>query len=403
MDDGSYKVYCPAHEKLAPAVDNERFAELEVAPDCTQGRDSSDVCMICNGSGRLVLCDGCNRAAHMTCANLKLISAVDDWFCSRCANAGSDVGGDDAKENDLREDSSKTNTVTDIDGTACKKKAKKRGSAASQPSNRKRKSNVLRTMSSNSQQASLSFVPRSESLMTGIQTCDNSPRRGEGNCGSRANWTPLDRPAAATDRSLSQQQVVYKRARRGPTGGATMVVLATGLDAVSQALLAKFKARYKTTVSIVRDFSPRVTHVVVTAYGREDTPTRTVKLCKGIVANLPIVCLKWVSEAVAIAPGLPCPPPGNYLHKYTLSMSQMSPFAGLRFYFGSLRDHAIRKEDLIEIVKTGKGAIMLSEPTVPCILCAPSRTAMSVLSRHNFRASVAWHPTGRTLCQMAVR
>jgi hypothetical protein len=143
-----------------------------------------------------------------------------------------------------------------------------------------------------------------------------------------------------------------------------MVVLATGLDAVSQALLAKFKARYKTTVSIVRDFSPRVTHVVVTAYGREDTPTRTVKLCKGIVANLPIVCLKWVSEAVAIAPGLPCPPPGNYLHKYTLSMSQMSPFAGLRFYFGSLRDHAIRKEDLIEIVKTGKGAIMLSEPTV---------------------------------------
>jgi PHD-like zinc-binding domain/Zinc finger, C3HC4 type (RING finger) len=368
MEDGSYKLYCPGHRNQAPVPLD---MEMEIAPDCTQGRESMDVCMACGIGGHLVLCDGdgCDRATHMACANLKVVNVCDDWFCSYCLGvtvAASDAAGVH-KENKLPALSkapgvSSTKLFSNAAKTKSSPKRTKRSLASSQPVSRKRKSTVLQPVSFNTQPAlATAMSSPAKTIRPCTKSCDNATSEGLND--NFASYLATANIPGDSQRNQSQH-LVYKRVRRTQTGGPAMVIIATGLDAVSQALLARFKTRYKATVSIVKDYSPRVTHVVVTAYNSEDTPTRTVKLCKGIVANLPIVCLKWIDVAMAAPAGYPCPPPEQYLHKYTLNVRHMSPFAGLRFYFGSLQGYAIRKEDLIEIVKTGKGSVMLSEPTV---------------------------------------
>jgi hypothetical protein len=51
----------------------------------SDGSDSDDECMFCHDGGDLLLCDGCERACHLTCLDppLKEIPG-GDWYCPHC-------------------------------------------------------------------------------------------------------------------------------------------------------------------------------------------------------------------------------------------------------------------------------------------------------------------------------
>lgn len=51
----------------------------------SEGSDSDDECMFCHDGGDLLLCDGCDRACHLTCLDPPLQEVPEgDWYCPEC-------------------------------------------------------------------------------------------------------------------------------------------------------------------------------------------------------------------------------------------------------------------------------------------------------------------------------
>lgn len=323
LTDGSYTVFCPEHSPLAPDLDMDDFALNLIDPDGTQGRESPDECRVCGKGGDLMLCDGCNLAYHVVCAELPSLPA-GRWSCGICAGT-----------HEIRDVAGVARYVAGEDEAVGELPAPpiKRGGAPPKPPPSSKKPSQAGKRKSASRAAPLRPVS------------DNVFSPGPPSAGSVVG-------VAAS--------VTCKRRRRSGEGP---VILPTGLNSESKAMLVAVQKRYKHQFAIASDFSPRVTHVLVDAYLPGDRPTRTVKLCKGIVANLPIVCFKWVEDAVS---GGSCPAPSSetYAHGMTRSADGGGLFAGQRFYFSSCKDGPLPRGDLMQIVKVGMGTVVTHEPTL---------------------------------------
>lgn len=59
-----------------------------------EGAGNDDVCAVCGDGGELLLCDGCDGAAHLSCVGLAAVPR-GDWFCAHCC-AGAGAEGDHA-------------------------------------------------------------------------------------------------------------------------------------------------------------------------------------------------------------------------------------------------------------------------------------------------------------------
>ncbi|KAI9723435.1 MAG: hypothetical protein M1812_001319 [Candelaria pacifica] len=55
--------------------------------DDSETPDNNDTCSACGGSGKLICCDGCDRAYHLTCADPPMTKdnvPTDAWYCYAC-------------------------------------------------------------------------------------------------------------------------------------------------------------------------------------------------------------------------------------------------------------------------------------------------------------------------------
>lgn len=303
--DGSYSMFCPSHVHLAPRLDMDDFAQHRIDPDGSQAQQSADICLACGKGGELVLCDDCDRACHLVCAGLAAIPR-GAWRCGVCTGT-------------LKV------PVAEIENQA--------GAATTLPppksetSHRKRKaprtpSQVLQPLSS------------------------NVLRQSEGNGGKTTE---------------KRKAVTYKRRRRSGEG---IVVLHTGLSSAQASMFSAARKKHKGAFSVASDFSKRVTHVVVNAYTPQDIPKRTLKLCMGIAANLPIVCFKWVEDAVS-NPVLPLPSLSSYLHRTSrVSCGRDGLFHDQRFFmaFKDNNGQVPTKQDITQLIQLGGGTIMTHQP-----------------------------------------
>jgi hypothetical protein len=315
VNDGSFQIFCSQDRDLAPVVDDDDFEQMKVDPESYDCRNSRDECFRCGFGGHLLLCDGCDRSTHVGCSGLRALP-IGEWYCKVCTDRSNKGFG---KENAIPEGS--TGGVNAHEG--------------------RRKQHCKRKH--------LSMI-----------ACDPSKRDYISNIPSA---TP---PAGARNRNNTSKgfkadkisHPVYKRACRGEN---QMVLMPTGLDGPSQDLLKFAAKRFRFTVSHV--YHHRVTHVLISAYGSDELPVRTVKLCKGLAANLPVVCFQWVHDAVYNASTV-CPATDRYIHSVSPSPQRNSLFEGGRFFFARLDNCSTAKDELMDIVKIGKGSIMFAEPTV---------------------------------------
>jgi hypothetical protein len=320
VDDGSFQVFCIAHRNLAPVLNADDFEHMKVDPESPDCKDSRDECFVCGFGGQLLLCDGCDRSTHVGCSGLKALP-IGDWHCQICKDG---LGNSINKEN--------TAPIADIEGIY--------SSGYRRPRQRKRSRLMV------SEQEFLNHN-RFATALVAIPS-GNLP---DGN-------SPVALVTGGSNHTTNMSHPVYKRICRGEN---QMVVLPTGLSEATQALLKIASRRFK--LNIAHTYSPRVTHILISCYGPDEVPVRTVKLCKGLVANLPVICFQWIHEAVYGGDSV-CPPVDKFLHSYSLRTGKQALFSGLRFFFARLENCATSKEDLMEIVKIGKGSIMFSEPTV---------------------------------------
>jgi hypothetical protein len=316
VQDGSYAMFCPKHKHLAPELDVAEFALHQVEPGGSQARASADECMSCGIGGNLILCDGCSRACHLKCAGLPGLPH-GDWYCGVCSGT-----------HELREKENDGDigvpTLVPKTQTPSPKARRKRKSDAQAP--------VLQPLSVN---------------VSGRN------------------------PPVGTERSAVRTLAPsYKRRRRS---GEPIVILPTGLNAEAREMLRAAQKRHKGVFALASDFSPRVTHILVKEYSRDDDPARTVKLCKGIVSKLPIICFKWVEDAMC---NVECPllSSPTYIHSVSRSRGDGGLFEGQRFYFRSFRDSPVCKEDIIQIVKAGMGTVMTHEPTMATAIQESGKT-----------------------------
>lgn len=141
-------------------------------------------------------------------------------------------------------------------------------------------------------------------------------------------------------------------------------ILPTLLSVENQRFLDAVGKKHKFRVIIEKDFSPRVTHILVDALDprvRKNVP-RSVKLCLGIAAQLPIVCCNWVRDVLSQS-DFPSPSLEIYLHPLTPDRSSAKLFVGKRFYFGPLATGRPKKEDFMKVVETGGGKVIPYVPT----------------------------------------
>lgn len=336
-NDGSYTIFCNAHRDLAPQLDMDEFALNQIDADGTQGRETADECFICGKGGNLLLCDGseCPRAYHVVCAGEAAIPE-GTWFCGICR--GQNMAS------------------VAVDADVRLAAGLERKSPCAVPSD----SFVDRDYTLSSSKKS---HPRRKptSLSTNKRKRDQKPTTLEVEHGDVerqliSSQTPI-KALSGPVKDLS-----YKRRRES----VSIAILPTALSEASVAILKALQKRHK-SFRVSASFSPKVTHVLSNAFDANDVPRRTVKLCKGIVSNIPIVCLKWLDDAFSsdVLPSL-----DDYLHPLSRSKTRGPLFDGHYFQFGSIGGAgAIAKQDLMEIVKAGNGSILAHEPTADSALC----------------------------------
>ncbi|KAJ8610705.1 hypothetical protein CTAYLR_005671 [Chrysophaeum taylorii] len=49
-------------------------------------RSEEEACLVCEGGGEVVICDGCERVAHLACVGLRRVPR-GEWFCRACAES----------------------------------------------------------------------------------------------------------------------------------------------------------------------------------------------------------------------------------------------------------------------------------------------------------------------------
>lgn len=304
--DGSYSMFCPSHIHLAPKLDMDDFVEHQIDPNGSQAQHSADICLTCGKGGELVLCDDCDRACHLVCAGLAAIPR-GKWICGICAGT---------HEMLMVESENQAGSVA----------LPASPPPSSRSEHRKRKVpstplQVLQSLSSNT------LRQRSSSGCKSVE---------------------------------KRKAVTYKRRRRS---GESIVILPTGLNGAQTSMLDAARKKHKGVFSVASDFSKRVTHVLVNAFTPGDTPKRTLKLCKCIAANLPVVCFKWVDDAVSntVPPSL-----AEYMHKTSRAgLGADGLFQGQRFFVGFKDQNGMvpAKQDISQLIQLGGGTIMTHQPT----------------------------------------
>ncbi|CAH0522686.1 unnamed protein product [Peronospora belbahrii] len=74
-----------------------------------------EYCEVCLKDGKLLCCDGCERACHLNCIRPALLDVPEgDWFCSRCRDAASAIKCHDlgVPDSDVSKSTSKPKTQT---------------------------------------------------------------------------------------------------------------------------------------------------------------------------------------------------------------------------------------------------------------------------------------------------
>lgn len=154
-----------------------------------------------------------------------------------------------------------------------------------------------------------------------------------------------------------------KRARNSVDGGRRYVLAHTGLHVLEKESL---KGTAKAMKTMIRsDVDRRVTHLVIRPLTNEETPIRTMKLCKAIAAKIPIVCWKWVEESAGTEAWAPV---DEHLHPLTWPKDEPAAFEGLYFYFGAYNGPKEKKDDLASLVGLGGGLLLSREPSVDSLV-----------------------------------
>lgn len=300
IEDG-FKLFCYEHAEVAPEVDDTVFAELLTSPDATVYKEHDNNCFECGNGGRLLMCDTCSRSVHLACARLLHIPQ-GEFSCTVCAG--------DEEPSDCTPNTTPNRAI---------------GAVISSHARR----------------------------VSNISSCTPTPPRSK-------------RKQASADTSLNMRSS-GKRARRISTVSdrelaSTLrwkpVLCATGLDEGQKVLLKGVAGVQRTTIK--KDFDKRVTHMVINAFLPENTPTRTIKLCKAIAAGVILVCFKWIEDSAGWVGSWK--DVDEYIHPWT--RTGVDPlFKNLRFRFGNIGSKLKDKDDLISIVKLGGGEVVTREPT----------------------------------------
>lgn len=169
-------------------------------------------------------------------------------------------------------------------------------------------------------------------------------------------------PGSAQDEdyvpSHTAGSVPTKRTRRIDDRGKRYVIAHTGLRSVEKEIL-KIAAKVKKAM-IRTDVDRRVTYMVIRAQSTEDTPIRTMKLCKAVAARIPIMCWKWVQKSMKADVWVAAE---AYVHPLTWPKDKPPVFESMRFFFGWYNGSKEMRDDLMSVVSLGGGIVVNREPS----------------------------------------
>lgn len=145
-----------------------------------------------------------------------------------------------------------------------------------------------------------------------------------------------------------------KRARRA-SDARRFVLSYTGLDETQkEVLLGLAKARRTAVKDYVDD---KVTHLVIGCHGRTEKVTRTMKLCQAIARKLPVVCYSWVEASSQLTHSWETVGE-EFIHACCRRGDQSDVFANRAFSFSCFIGDKNKREELVELVKSGGGFVM---------------------------------------------
>lgn len=220
--------------------------------------------------------------------------------------------------------------------------------------------------------AGLTKIPAREfscaACINGCKTTANSTQETPSRVTGKASSIPRTPQRSKRKQSRAEKSSISKssnkRARRSSTvsvkdlaAGWKPILCSTGLSEGQRDLLRGVASMHRTMIR--KDFDKRVTHMIINAFLQEDTPTRTMKLCKAIAAGAQLICFKWVEDSAGWIGSWKNV--DKYVHPWTLKGGGYL-FSNMRFYFGALGSRGHEKDDLVSIVKFGGGEVLNREP-----------------------------------------
>ncbi len=173
------------------------------------------------------------------------------------------------------------------------------------------------------------------------------------------------KPNAATTKSKAKSKseliAADKENAKEPIPGWRPVLCATNLESYQWDMLEALGKRRKTPLK--SEFDVKAEIMILQVLKPDDSPKRTMKLCKAIAAGMKLICFDWIQESIGIYGKWP--DVAKYTHPLTRDPDVPGLFSDKEFYFGSLGNQGEHKDDLVEIVRLGGGKILTKKPTMP--------------------------------------
>ena len=362
-------------------------------------------CFVCESEKLkdiLIPCDTCDRVVHSKCAGEGSIP-IGDFSCRMCSGDSEEVGtqaenakritepncdvatnsavvGDSEEWRQVETEARSQKPVIELSSPSVQNSPELSTSQKSPPAmevelvDTKFENKSARTPSTRSKKRSAtaqSRTPRKKRTLRMTTKKRSSPesspppskRRRSTSCktlgtprtprtSSTFKWSKWS--AGGTKRVSASQQPTAGGDSECTTPKWRPVLCSTGLSNAQKDILRAVASKKSTQIR--PDFDGKVTHVIV-----NDSPTRTVKLCKAIAAGVPLVSFRWIEAAAeAGKDSAEWPSVEEYQQEISRKRSQKPPlFEGMTFFFGASE----MKNDLASIVKLGSGNVLSRKPS----------------------------------------